>query len=97
MLRQILETFDTWPGPVSLEALSRRLEVEPAVLEGMLVELVRMGRLVRLDPRGAASCSACGHAQGCPFVLSLTGTYFATPTSVADNGRPGRLPVCPSE
>ena len=97
MLRQILETFDTWPGPVSLEALSRRLEVEPPVLEGMLVELVRMGRLVRLDPRAAAACSACGHAQGCPFVLSLTGTYFATPTSVADGDRSRRLPVCPPE
>lgn len=87
MLRQILETFDTWPGPVSLEALSRRLGTNPVVLEGMLGELVRMGRLVRLDPRTAAACTACGHAEGCPFVLSLTGVYYATPTSVAGDDR----------
>ena len=79
MLRQILSAFETWPGPVSLEALSRRLGMEPAVLEGMLAELVR------IDPRAAASCAACGHANGCPFVLSVTGVYYALPdhTTVA--------------
>lgn len=97
MLRQILDTFDSWPGPVSLEALSRRLGIEPAVLDGMLAELVRMGRLVRLDPRAAAACAACGHTNGCPFVLSVTGVYYAVPTSIADGGRTRPALVCPPE
>ncbi len=97
MLRQILDTFETWPGPVSLETLSRRLGIAPAVLDGMLAELVRMGRLVRLDPRAAAACAACGHANGCPFVLSVTGVYYAVPTSLADNARSRPDLVCPTE
>jgi hypothetical protein len=58
--------------------------MERAVLEAMLAELVRMGRLVRMDSQAAAACSACGHANGCPFVLSVTGVYYALPERVAE-------------
>lgn len=78
MLRQVLEAFQEYPGPMSLPALSRQVGIPQPALEGMLEELVRMGRLVRIEPN-AAACRACGHSGGCPYVLSLTGVYYALP------------------
>lgn len=83
MLRQILSTFATSPGPISLDTLARRMSMERGVLEAMLADLVRMGRLMRVDSRAAAVCSACGHANGCPFILAVTGVYYALPDMAA--------------
>lgn len=83
MLRQVLDTFQQYPGPVSVDALSRRMAVPRPALEGMLEELVRMGRLARIEPN-ATACSACGHSGGCPYVLSLTGVYYALPEMASD-------------
>lgn len=79
MLRQLLSLFNDAPGPLSLELLAAQLDLEPAVLEGMLAELVRMGRLVRIEDRGAVSCEACGHANGCPYVMTNAGACYALP------------------
>ena len=38
MLRQILNVFENSPGPMSLDVLALQLDLEPAVLEGMLAE-----------------------------------------------------------
>jgi hypothetical protein len=45
----------------------------------MLAELVRMGRLVRIEDRAAVSCAACGHADGCPYVMTNAGACYALP------------------
>jgi hypothetical protein len=78
MLRRVLEAFEAYPGPMSLHVLSREVGIPRPALEGILEELVRMGRLARIEPN-AAACSACGHSGGCPYVLSLTGVYYALP------------------
>lgn len=79
MLRQLLSLFNNAPGPLSLELLAAQMGLEPAVLEGMLAELVRMGRLERIEDRAAVSCAACGHATGCPYVMSNAGACYALP------------------
>lgn len=82
MLRRVLAAFESYPGPMGLPALSRELAIPQPALEGMLEELVRLGRLVRIEP-DAAACSACGHSGGCPYVLTLTGAYYALPEMAA--------------
>lgn len=59
-----------------MDLLAAQLDLEPAVLEGMLGELVRMGRLTRLEDRAAISCAACGHTNGCPYVLANAGACY---------------------
>jgi len=92
MLRQLLSLFNNAPGPLSLELLAAQMDLEPAVLEGMLVELVRMGRLERIEDRAAVSCAACGHATGCPYVMSNAGACYTLPqtTISASPYAPGR-------
>ena len=79
MLRQLLTLFQQAPGPLSLDLLAAQLDLEPAVLDGMLAELVRMGRLVRIEDRAAVACAACGFSEGCPYVLSNAGACYALP------------------
>lgn len=79
MLRQLLTYFETSPGPISLDLLAAQMDLEPAVLEGMLAELVRMGRLVRIDDRTESACAACGFTRGCPYVLANAGTCYSLP------------------
>lgn len=76
MLRQILNVFETSPGPMSLDVLALQLDLEPAVLEGMLAELVRMGKLDRTDDRTESGCAACGFTRRCPYVLSNAGVCY---------------------
>ena len=79
MLRLILDTFERSPGPVSLDALAIQLNMERPVLEGMLAELVRMGRLARIDNDNAIACAACGIRGRCPYLLTTASTYYALP------------------
>jgi hypothetical protein len=82
MLRLILATFERSPGPVSLEALSRQLNMERPVLEDMLAELVRMGRLARIDNDNVSACAACGIRGRCPYLLTTASAYYALPEMV---------------
>lgn len=85
MLRQLLATFHHTPGPISLDLLAAQLDLDRSVLEGMLNELVRLGRLVRIEDRTGAACAACGLKNGCPYVLSVTGVYYALPEMVGNH------------
>lgn len=86
MLRQVLKTFSEAPGPTSLDLLAAQLDVERATLAGMLDELVRMGRLARIDDRaGMAGCVACGIKGRCPYLLTTSGAYYALPEMVASS------------
>lgn len=80
MLRQLLALFQQTPGPVSLELLAAQLDVDAATLQGMLSELVRMGRLVRVEDH-TAGCSLCGFKDGCPYRLTTGSVYYALPGS----------------
>lgn len=81
MLKHILEAFRNTPGPMTLDLLAAQLDVDSDVLEGMLAELVRMKRLERLEDRSAASCTACGIKERCPYLLTMTGIAYALPDS----------------
>lgn len=62
MLERILNELRTYDTPLSLTYLSRRLEIEPTTLEGMLQTLERKGRVSRVS-------DACrpGHCWSCPL------------------------------
>lgn len=84
MLRQVLKLFSSAPGPMSLDLLAAQTDMDRATLLGMLDELVRMGRLVRIDDRaGMTGCAACGIKGRCPYLLTTSGAYYALPELVA--------------
>jgi len=83
MLKQILSTFEQVPGPVSLDLLALQLNLDRAALEGMLAELVNMGRLEKIDNRAGVSCAACGVKKRCPYVLSVQASTYALPDRFA--------------
>jgi hypothetical protein len=68
MLKQILAEFKQARAPLCPDELSRKLELEPSALEGMLHTLVRSGRLLEIDPSDF-ECVACPAKGGC-IILS---------------------------
>ena len=79
MLRQILRTFREAPGPISLALLAAQLDIEPPVLDGMLRELVAMGRLTRSEGHEPVECSACNSEGFCPYVINTETICYALP------------------
>lgn len=71
MLYQVLEALETADGPVSLDELSRQLQIEPGALEGMIAFWVRKGRLKETAVGGCAvgrrGCTCGAYPQGCAF------------------------------
>lgn len=71
MLYQILEAIEHTDGPVSLNELSRRLQIEPGMLEEMIAFWVRKGRLkdtaVAGCGRGGQGCTCSAYPNGCVF------------------------------
>jgi len=87
VLRQVLHEIESAVGPMDLDALSRKLEVERSALQGMIEYWVRKGRL-REDFLACAStgCGAsCPGAQSCVLVTQLPRT-FAIRTSTDQAG-----------
>lgn len=81
MLQLILQEIESAGGTVNLADLSRKLDVDPGALAGMLEFWVRKGRL-RSSSQGGKFCStsaacggSCGGAQGCPFVIQMPHTF----------------------
>ncbi|MBN1287417.1 MAG: hypothetical protein JXB47_18595 [Anaerolineae bacterium] len=72
-LRQILDAFEEAAGPMSLDALARKLEIEPALLESMISYWVHRGRIREIVDD--AACAACGAGQTCPFIARLPRCY----------------------
>jgi len=81
MLHQVLRMVETAQGPVTLNELSRKLMVEPAVLESMIQFWVRKGRLVDEDAAAETSCTtgscggSCTGAASCAFVAKMPRSY----------------------
>ena len=63
MLTEIIKAFRETEGPLNLSELSRRLDVEPSALEGMLETLVRQGKLREIE-LGTTDCAFCNNT-GC--------------------------------
>jgi hypothetical protein len=68
-LREVLTAFEQG-GPMSLAEMSRRYEVDPAVLEDMIQFWVRKGRL--RDACNAGGCAACHQSGSCAAVTTTT-------------------------
>ena len=80
MLNQVLQEIEAAQGPLDLNELSRRLDVERGALDGMIQFWVRKGRLVDdLDESDSVcatgSCSGCSGPQGCPYTMTMPRTY----------------------
>lgn len=87
MLTRILEEVEAAQGVVSLDEISSRLNVDRSALEGMILFLVRKGRIKDDDLELAAamgtcdsmnsSCSAgnCPGPDKCAFVVDLPRTF----------------------
>ncbi len=85
MLRQVLQTVEAAEGPITLSELSRRLDIAPGALAGMLEHWAQRGRLT--VESGAASpcadgggCGSCSGAMACPFVARLPRSFIAVQT-----------------
>jgi hypothetical protein len=78
MLQLILQEIESAGGVINLADLSRKLDVEPSALEGMLEFWVRKGRL-ESSSHGCSTnliCGgSCGGARGCPFVIQMPHTF----------------------
>jgi len=84
MLKQVLSEIENSTEPISLTRLSRKLNIEPGALEGMLAHWVRKGKLRDDDaeeastcqPGGVGSCgSTCTGTETCSFVARMPKSY----------------------
>lgn len=69
MLERILTELRAAPVPLSLKQLSQMAQIEPAILEGMLLTLERKGRIVTLDTshgENVCVCHSCPIQTVCP-------------------------------
>lgn len=69
MLNQVLHALQTADGPISLDELSRRLEIDRGALEGMIAFWVRKGKLRDESVCGSRGpgCTCSSHPGGCTF------------------------------
>jgi hypothetical protein len=75
MLTQILQEFKNTDGGLDLNQLSRKLDIEPAALEGMLDHLVQLGKLKK-EMNGASCdmpCSQCSCTDCCSTAAMHSG------------------------
>jgi len=87
MLKQVLYEIESAQGPVNLDALGRKLNIDRSALDGMIQFWVRKGRLQIQDQPQAETAAVCGGAcrincagpQSCPFVMHLPLTYYLNP------------------
>ena len=82
MLRKVLDEVKAAQAPLDLNELSRRLDLDRGVLDGMIQFWVRKGRLVddAAVAGQAAVCAthgcggSCPGPQGCPFTMKMPRT-----------------------
>ncbi|HQY90066.1 MAG: FeoC-like transcriptional regulator [Caldilinea sp.] len=88
MLWKILHEIEAAQGPLDLNELSRRLDVDRSVLDGMIQFWVRKGRLVDdASVAGQATTVCASHTCGrncpsspaCPFTMKLPRTISLIP------------------
>ncbi len=84
MISQVLQEIMKSKEPVSLAALSQKLNIERGALEGMLAYWVRKNRLQEDGQESvisASTCVSCGcgssciGAANCPFVAKMPKIY----------------------
>ncbi|MCS6826264.1 MAG: FeoC-like transcriptional regulator [Caldilinea sp.] len=95
MLWKILQEVEAAQGPVTLDELSRRLDIDRSALEGMIQFWVRKGRLIDDKPASDGSefvCAAhhcsrlCSTVHACPYHVW---TPLIFPAKLGGNGGEG--------
>ena len=73
MLSEIIRQFKEAPGPMDLSDLGRRLGVDRSALDGMLLQLVRQGKLREIGA-DIEACSHCNSRISCAQMKSTSVT-----------------------
>ncbi len=78
MLERILTEFRKYTMPLTSEYLSKALQIEPSVLEGMLCMLERKGRIIEVPATSLGNENIC-HCHSCPLQHACppNGTWYA--------------------
>ena len=69
LLRAVLDAFKDTHNVRSLQQIAHDLDISPGMLESMIAYWVRKGQL--REVAGPSSCTACGSAGHCPFVMQM--------------------------
>jgi hypothetical protein len=88
-LRRVLEAIKAADGAVRFDQLSRKLDIEAGMLDGMLQHWVRKGRIREVIDTNAANCTHCGVKGHCPFVMKMPRRYELVPDDEERGGRHG--------
>ncbi len=64
LIRQVVEAVQASGGVIDLNALSRKLEIQPKALEGILAFCARKGYIC-LETEKAQGCASCAVVEGC--------------------------------
>lgn len=64
MLNAVLKAVQESQGPIRLQELSQKLDIDPAVLDGMLEFWIRKGRIQR-EVQGYTGCEQPSCPEGC--------------------------------
>jgi len=90
MLRRILKELRNASEPINLGELSRKLDIDRSTLDGMLMQLVRQGKLRELtaEKPECAQCSGCarGHrssVEGKAYAVVEEGVSFRLDVSTS--------------
>ena len=93
MLSQVLHEIKSARGPITIRELSKKLEIDPHALEGMLQFWVRKGRIQNDDE--AASCdgakggcgTSCSGMANCTFIAKMPKTYSIPIEDINQNSK----------
>ncbi len=79
MLQEILRILRESEGVISVRDLAQQLRAEPSAVEGMLQQLVHMGKLTVASGHTAGetctTCSGCTGADDCPLLFYVPKRY----------------------
>ncbi len=82
MLHQLLHEIEKATGPITIQELSHRLNLEPGVASDMVAFWVRKGRLAAGESASTPHTSHCGgDCQGpsaCHFIARVPESYAVT-------------------
>ena len=74
MLRTLIDLLEQQRGGLGLAEISRQLQTEPGVVQGMLSLLVRQGRVVEIGPDDQV-CTTCPLTSRCSLLTGQNVRY----------------------
>jgi hypothetical protein len=74
MLSDILDLCRNSPQGIGLDEIARQSNKDPSVVEGMVNQLLQMGKLIKRP--GRSICDLCPSSSSCILLKSPEGMYF---------------------